>query len=115
VQYLERRLDSVLFRAGLAPTIPSARQRVTHGHVLVNGRRVDIPSYRVRRGDVIALKASSPFFAEAELDLTAKDMIKPSWLKVDRKAATAALNDLPDESSVPFPVELRLVVEFYSR
>jgi small subunit ribosomal protein S4 len=114
-ELVERRLDSVLFRAGFAPTIPSARQRVTHGHVQVNGRRVDIPSYRVRRGDVVALRAGSPFYEEREVESAAKELVRPPWLTVDRATASASVLELPDEGSIPFPIELRLVVEFYSR
>jgi small subunit ribosomal protein S4 len=113
VQLLERRLDNVIFRAGLARTIPAARQLVTHGHVLANGRPLDIPSARLRRGDVVTVRPSGRTAVELQ---RAKGvaLARPDWLEVSDDALSVRLVGLPDESAVPFPIELGLIVEFYS-
>lgn len=115
VELLERRLDNVVFRAGFARTIPAARQLVGHGHVLVNGKRVDVASYRTRIGDEISLRPSSQAHPAVALGLQRTDMIEPTWLSVNREARTAKLTALPDETSIPFAIDLQLVVEFYSK
>lgn len=115
VELLERRLDNLVFRAGLSRTIVAARQMVRHGHVRVNGQRTDIPSSRLRPGDLITLDermAKSALVQDALLRFT---MQRPEWLKLDDKELSVRLTGLPDENSVPFEVDLRLVIEFYSR
>lgn len=107
VELLERRLDNVVFRAGLAPTIPAARQLVRHGHVLVNGRRVNIPSFRVRVGDRIQFK-------QRERELPLERFPAPSWLLVDRDERVAKLAELPDGREVMFPLDVKLIIEHYS-
>ena len=115
LELLERRLDNTVFRAGFAPTIPAARQLTKHGHFLVNGKRVDIPSYRVREGDTISPRPKSK-----ELDCI-KDAISnpslsvPNWLDVDGSTQTARVAALPDATSVPVEVEVQLVVEYYAK
>lgn len=113
IALLERRLDNVVFRAGFARTIPAARQLVSHGHVQVNGRRLDIPSARVKRGDTISIHTSGQ---EAVRHQQAKGeaLARPEWLSVEREAFKASLVALPDETSIPFPIEMAHVVEFYS-
>lgn len=115
IELLERRLDNVVFRAGFGRTIPAARQLVGHGHILVNGRRVDIPSYRVAPGDTIALRESSRKLTAVAEALGSAAELRPPWLEVDESARTARVASLPDETSIPFPIEIQLVVEFYSR
>lgn len=115
IELLERRLDNVVFRAGFARTIPAARQFVNHGHILVDGRRVDIASYRVNVGQTITIRTGSADLAPVVAGLARSDVPQPSWLDVDRTTKTAKMNALPDETSVPFAVELQLVVEFYSQ
>lgn len=113
-EFLERRLDNLVFRAGFAPTIPAARQLVRHGHILLNGRRADIPSMRVGRGAAVSVRERSrtiPLCADGER----QPGLVPPWLAVDRSGFTARLVDLPDQAAIPFPIELRLVIEFYAR
>jgi len=114
VQLLERRLDSVVFRAGLARTIPAARQLVSHGHVQVNGKRLSYPSARVRIGDVITIGGAKGENAVRKQQELGAILTPPTWLEVDSAALSAKVASLPDIDSVPFPVELPLVVEFYS-
>ena len=114
LELLERRLDNAVFRAGLAPTIPAARQLINHGHICVNGRRVDISSYQLREGDVIrprekSLKLACITSAIAELSLG-----RPEWLEFDSKKLTTRVKAAPTSESVPFPIDVQLVVEYYS-
>ncbi|MDR1647057.1 MAG: 30S ribosomal protein S4 [Zoogloeaceae bacterium] len=114
-ELLERRLDNVVFRAGFAPTIPAARQLVNHGHFCVNGRRVDIPSYRVNIGDVIALSERSAKLDCVKGTLAEPALIRPEWLHWDEPQRVASISHLPAASDVPFPIELQLVVEYYAQ
>jgi len=114
---LERRLDAIVYRAKFVPTIFAARQFVNHGHVKVNGRRVNIPSYRLKVGDVVEVKESSrqlPLVLEATA-LAERDV--PDYLEVDHSRMTAKYLRIPGLNEVPYPVmmEPHLVVEFYSR
>lgn len=115
LQLLESRLDNVVFRAGFAPTIPAARQLVTHGHFLVNGRRVDIASYRVSAGDVIQPRSRSLNLKAIEESLVAPSIARPDWLEfiADKKIARVAA--LPPAESVPFDIDVQLVIEYYSK
>jgi small subunit ribosomal protein S4 len=115
LQLLERRLDNVVFRAGFARTIPAARQLVCHGHVQVNGKRVDIPSYLIRRGDTLSLRELSQELAPVVACLATPHPFETSWLKTDAPTKSATVIELPDASSVLFPLEVQLVVEFYSQ
>mgnify|MGYP002781408896 CR=1 FL=1 len=115
VELLERRLDNVVFRAGFARTIPAARQLVCHGHVTVNGRRVDIPSFRVRRGDVVALRESSRSLASVQAALTSAGELRPPWLEVEEAKGEARVAALPEEGAAPFAINTQLVVEYYAR
>lgn len=111
---LESRLDNVVFRAGFGPTIPSARQLVNHGHLRVNGRRVDIPSFLVKPGDVVQLKEKSrelPFVKEG---LEGDAPWRPDWLSVTPEAGQVAMVSAPDATALLFDVDLLMVVEFYS-
>jgi small subunit ribosomal protein S4 len=115
VELLERRLDNVVFRAGFARTIPAARQLIAHGHVLIDGKRVDIPSFRVRRGQVIAIRERSKDLAAIAASLATPLPFTTDWLSLEPESRRATVNALPDASSVPFAVNLQLVVEFYSQ
>ena len=115
LELLERRLDNTVFRAGFAPTIPAARQLVCHGHFLVNGKRLDIPSYRVREGDVITLRERSKNLAAVEASLGDVRLARPDWLEFDEGSNTATVKGLPKVDSVPFPLEIDLVIEYYSK
>jgi small subunit ribosomal protein S4 len=114
---LERRLDAVIYRAKFVPTVFAARQFVNHGHVKVNGRRVTIPSYRVKAGDVVEVKESSKQLAlviEAT-QLAERDV--PEYIEADHGKMTAKFARVPAMNEVPYPVHMEphLVVEYYSR
>ena len=114
LQLLERRLDNVVFRAGFAPTGIAARQLVSHGHVLQNGKPVNIPSIRVNVGDEITLKATSlkiPLVIETLAKIVLE---RPDWLHWDETTKTIKVAHLPDADQVPFPVDVQQVVEYYS-
>ncbi len=115
LELLERRLDNTVFRSGFAPTIPAARQLVCHGHFLVNGKRLDIPSYRVREGDVITLRERSQNLAAVEASLGDVRLARPDWIEFDEGNKTATVKELPKVDSVPFPLEIDLVIEYYSK
>ena len=114
---LERRLDAVVYRAKFVPTVFAARQFVSHGHVSVNGRRVNIASFRCKVGDLIEVKEKGkqmPLLLEA-IKSTERDV--PDYIEVDHSKMTAKLARVPTLSEVPYPVQMEphLVVEFYSR
>ncbi len=114
---LERRLDALVYRAKFVPTPFAARQFVSHGHVTVNGRRVNIPSYRVRIGDVVEVKEKGkqmPLVLEA---MKSPEREVPDYLEADHNKFTAKLVRIPALGDVPYPVHMEpnLVVEFYSR
>jgi len=114
LQLLERRLDNVVFRAGFVPSRRAARQFVVHGHVLVNQRKVDRPSYQVKIGDVITLKEKSqkvPLVKET----FEKSKEIPRWIEVDRANWTAKIIDLPRREDMPQDIREELIVEFYSK
>lgn len=115
LELLERRLDNTVFRAGFAPTIPAARQLVRHGHVLINGKRLDIPSYRVQQGDEITLKDKAKENAHVKEALTGTSLSRPAWVEFDESKLSAKVQSLPDETSIPFPIDVKMVVEFYSQ
>jgi small subunit ribosomal protein S4 len=111
---LELRLDNVLVRLGFAASRRQARQLVRHGHWLVNGRRVDIPSYQVRAGEVISIKANSD--AEPAIrDATELTGQVPAWLQADHDTLTAKVLRKPERREVAAPVQEQLIVELYSK
>ena len=111
---LERRLDNVVYRLGFATTRAQARQFVTHGHVLVDGRKVDIPSYTLRPGQELAIRAGSPIIpaVEAALDLSGA---MPGWLEADVEARSGRVLREPVRGEIPTPVEEQLIVEYFAR
>ena len=114
---LERRLDAIVYRAKFVPTVFAARQFVSHGHIKVNGRRVDIASYRCKVGDAIEVKEKSRQMTMVIEAIKSPERDVPDYLEVDHSKMTAKLLRVPALSDVPFPVimEPNLVVEFYSR
>ncbi len=114
---LERRLDAVVYRAKFVPTIFAARQFVNHGHVKVNGRRVNIPSYRVKEGDVIEVRDRSKQLAIVLEAVQLPERDVPEYIEVDHSKMTAKFLRTPALSDVPYPVvmEPNLVVEFYAK
>jgi small subunit ribosomal protein S4 len=116
LQLLERRLDNAIYRLGLAPSRQSARQLVTHAHITLNGKKVDIPSIIVKPNDVIAVKDSSkskPYFQALGDNL--QTVSQPSWLKFDTKKLTATVTGLPLREEVDTEIAEQLIIEFYSR
>lgn len=114
---LERRLDAVVYRAKFVPTVFAARQFVNHGHVKVNGRRVNIPSYLVRPGDVIEVKEASRQSAVVVEAMALAERDVPDYVEADHHKVSARFVRVPSLSDVPYPVHMEpsLVVEFYSR
>ena len=116
LQILESRLDSVVYRAGLARTRRQSRQLVTHGHFLINGRGVDIPSYRVSRFDIIDIKPKStntlPFVIAKE---SFGDRPIPAWLQVVPSSLRVLVHQLPERAQIDTPVSEQLIVELYSK
>jgi small subunit ribosomal protein S4 len=116
LQLLERRLDNVVYRAGFAKSRDMARQIVRHGHILVNGRRVDIPSYRVSESDIVEVAAKSlemtPFIvARAEVG----ERQVPAWLEVVPDKMRVLVHSLPVRAQIDTQVQEQLIVEFYSK
>ena len=113
---LETRLDNIIFRMGMAQTRRDARQVVTHGHFLVNGQRVDIPSYRVKVGDVIAVAENSKDNGRFKLVKEEGAYANaPKWLESNAAELSAKVVAVPDRDDIDYPVEERLIVEFYSK
>lgn len=113
-QFLEKRLDNVVYRLGLAPTRAAARQLVRHGHVAVNSKKLSIPSYQVRVGEMIGfLTEKTQKIPYIEKSLSNKDIIIPSWL--EKKAIIGKLIAEPTNEEIIKQVNLRLVIEYYSR
>ena len=113
---LETRLDNIIFRMGMAQTRRDARQVVTHGHFLVNGQRVDIPSYRVKVGDVITIRDKSKNSVKFKeiLDKTS-GRLSPKWLEVNKDEYTAKVVALPSLEDIDYEVAPHLIVELYSK
>jgi small subunit ribosomal protein S4 len=114
LRLLETRLDNVLVRLGFAASRRQARQLVRHGHWMVNGRRVDIPSYQVRPDDVITMKASSTA-GQVVRDATELTATVPAWLEADHDSLTAKILRAPERSEIDAPVQEQLIVELYSK
>ena len=114
---LERRLDAVVYRAKFVPTVFAARQIVSHGHITVNGRKVNVASFRCRVGDVIEMKEKSRQLTTVLEAIKSSERDVPDYIEVDHNKMTAKFTRIPVLSDVPFPVtmEPNLVVEFYSR
>ncbi len=114
---LERRLDSAVFRLGLAPTIVAARQLVSHGHVLVNGRRVDRPAHMLAPGDALAASPRARrILAVREAVERGPELRRPEWLAVDPDDPFAGrVLGLPARSDIPFVVDASAIIEFYAR
>lgn len=112
---LERRLDNVVFRAGFAPTVPSARQMTRHNHIMVNGKRVNIPSYQLRPGDVVTVRENSKWKERAlEAMKDPNNLSSPTYLEVAEGAAQVTFKIVPERDDVPLDIEPQLIVEYYS-
>ncbi|MDJ0842134.1 MAG: 30S ribosomal protein S4 [Acidobacteriota bacterium] len=115
-QILESRLDNFVYRLGYGTTIWSARQLVNHGHVLVNGKKVDIPSYELKAGDVVTLKEKTRANAQVleSINLTPLNLVPP-YIEVDRENFTGKFVSLPKREDIPEKIDEQLIVEFYSK
>ena len=113
---LESRLDNVVFRLGFARTRKEARQTVSHGHIFVNGRRVDIASYRVRPGDVVAVapKAKDMLVIKSAL-VSAENRQVPSWLELDIEKLQGTVLNIPSRDQIDMDIQEQLIVELYSK
>ncbi len=113
---LESRLDNVVFRLGFARTRKEARQTVRHGHITVNGKRVDIPSYRVKAGDVVAV---APKYKDLrpikEALISSEHMAVPAWLEVDIEKLQGTVLQLPTRDQIDLDIDAQLIVELYSK
>ena len=115
---LEARLDNVVYRAGLARTRRQARQLVSHGHFLVNGKKVNVPSYRVSQYDIIDVRDKSRtmlWFEEATENLVDADKVIPAWLQVVPSTLRILVHQLPERAQIDVPLQEQLIVEFYSK
>lgn len=111
---LERRLDNVVYRLGIGSSRAESRQIVNHGHICVNGKRVDIPSYQVKKGDVVSVKENKQ---QIEMFKALKDskVVLPKWLEFDATKLTGSVLELPKREDIDLSIEEHLIVEHYSR
>jgi small subunit ribosomal protein S4 len=115
LRMLEQRLDNIAYRAGWGASRAQARQFVRHGHVKVNGKRVDIPSYQVRKGDVISLKDKSRNMIVIRHNVDTLDRSVPPWLESAAEGYEVTVRDLPMREHIDVPVREQLIVELYSK
>jgi small subunit ribosomal protein S4 len=116
LQMLERRLDNVVYRLGLAPSHHAGRQLVRHGHIHVNGRKVDIPSFLVKAGDEVKVRDKSKKLAMVLTTLESrKGQEPPEWLSLDAAALAGRVLSIPTRGSITVPINEQLIVEFYSK
>lgn len=118
LEFLERRVDNAIFRSGFALTRRQARQLVSHGHFLLNGRRIDIPSIRLKPGDVLEVRSKSgktEYFKNLENVIGAANVTPLSWLKVDAKKMKIEVTGLPKREEAEAGINEQLIVEYYSR
>jgi small subunit ribosomal protein S4 len=116
IALLESRLDAIVYRAKFVPTPFAARQFVNHGHVLVNGKRVNIPSFRCKAGDVVTVRERSRNMALVLEALQSSERETPDYIEVDSKAMSAKYIRMPELAEVPYPVKMEpnLVIEYYA-
>lgn len=116
MRILESRLDNVVFRLGFARTRKEARQTVTHGHILVNGRRVDIPSFRVRPGDLVSVAPKAKEMLVIKSALVSNERMQvPAWLEVDIEKLQGSVLSLPNRDQIDLDINEQLIVELYSK
>jgi small subunit ribosomal protein S4 len=115
LQMLEQRLDNVVWRSGLAATRPQARQLVNHGHFQVNGKKVDIPSYQVKPGDVVTVKEKSKEAIVIQHAVDTQGRETPSWMSVDLGERRVAVDSHPRRDQIDTDINEQLIVELYSK
>ena len=113
LQYLERRLDNVIYRLGFGTTRRQARQIVSHGHILINGKRVNIASYRVKQGEVLSIKENSKELSIIKESVGQKTV--PGWLSLEEGTLTAKVLENPGRDAIDFEINEAMIIEFYSR
>jgi small subunit ribosomal protein S4 len=112
---LEQRLDNIVWRSGLTATRPQARQLVNHGHFQVNGKKVDIPSYQVRPGDVVTIKEKSKDLLIVQHSVDTQDRVVPDWIQVQPDDRKVVINDHPRRDQIDTAINEQLIVELYSK
>lgn len=116
MKILESRLDNVVFRLGFARTRKEARQTVTHGHILVNGKRVDVPSYRVKAGDTVSVSLKAADLLVIKSALISNESVQvPAWLEVDIEKLQGNVISLPTRDQIDLDIQEQLIVELYSK
>lgn len=115
LELLEQRLDNVVWRSGLTATRPQARQLVNHGHFRVNGKKVDIPSYQVRPGDVVTIKEQSHDLLIVQHSVDTQDRVVPDWISVNAGERKVVVNDHPRRDQIDTAINEQLIVELYSK
>jgi small subunit ribosomal protein S4 len=115
LQLLEQRLDNVVWRSGLTATRPQARQLVNHGHFRVNGKKVDIPSYQVRPGDIVTIKDRSQNIIVVQHAVDTQDRVVPDWIQVDPGERKVVVSDHPRRDQIDTAINEQLIVELYSK
>ncbi len=116
LQYLERRLDNVVYRMGFAASRKQARQLVEHGHFTVNGKAVSVPSFLVKPGDRVSVNEASrtsPYFADMSKEMQSKGV--PAWITIDARSLSGTVSYLPSRQEIDSPLKEQLIVEYYSR
>lgn len=113
LRLLERRLDNVMYRLGFAPTRAMARQLISHGHVRVNNKKLDRPSYRVVVGDILTLSPVALEIPDVKKKIAEESYVPPSWMQ--KKAAAGTISRLPEKEDMESTIDAQLIVEFYSR
>jgi small subunit ribosomal protein S4 len=117
LQFLERRVDNVVYRAGFAPSRRAARQLVTHGHFMLNGVRINVPSIRIKESDALVIREHSKqteYFKKLD-DVSPAPSVMPAWLKVNRKKVEVQVSGLPTRDDAEPDINEQLIVEYYSR
>jgi len=115
LQFLEQRLDNVIFRMGISNTRKGARQLVSHRHITVNGNIVNIPSYRIKAGDVIGVREKSKSLEAITSSLSTNSVSKFAWLEFDKNSMTGKFLNIPERSEIPENIKEQLIVELYSK
>ena len=115
LQLCESRLDNVVYRMGISKTRDGARQLVSHKHVLVDGKRVNIPSYRIKPGQEVTLSEKALKLGLVQSTLEQPSVVRPPWISFEAEKSSAKVITLPDRETINFPLEISLVVEFYAR
>ena len=113
LQFLEQRFDNVLYRSGLAHSRSQARQIIVHGHMLVNGHKVDIPSYEIKPGEVIGVKSNSQAFVRANLE--GRNPFVPHWIETNLGELSVVVKALPEREDIDPEIKEHLIIEYYSR